>query len=551
MADVDVIVIGSGAGGLTAALGCALAGKKVVIIEQHYLPGGWCHSFPLGGHQYSPGVHYIGALEEGGQMRDLYEGLGLAKHLTFLELNPEGFDHVWIGDDFKFDIPAGFTKFKDRLKAYFPHESKGIDRYMDTILALQEELMAGMGAKQRKRDMLKFPIKSPNITRWGLRPLSHLMDKYLSDPMLKAVLSIQAGDHGLPASRAPAALHASVAGHYFKGGWYPKGGASAIPRAYLREIKALGGEIMLETEVTKILTDNGKVTGVKLGDGTEISAPTVISNADPEITLRRLIDEDALSWMTRRKLRNTAYSLSNISLFAAVDMDLEALGYDSGNYWYNKTTDIEATYAAAEDGSSILKEDYDALFVTITTLKDRTKLKGNTHTIEAFNLVSPRAFDKFGGTYGGRPEAYEELKKRLTDSMIKTTERIIPGFAENLTFHELGTPATNRYFVRSADGNMYGTEKSAFQVGQFAFPVTTEIGGLYMVGSATLGHGVAGASISGLVAACKVTGSRMKDLLSHKDASLQLLPCDDLTQWPAKDRRKVERNRKVQKTAAK
>ncbi|NCG20734.1 MAG: FAD-dependent oxidoreductase [Rhodobacterales bacterium] len=333
MADVDVVVIGSGAGGLTAALGCALTGKKVLIIEQHYLPGGWCHSFPLGGHQYSPGVHYIGALEEGGQMRKLYEGMGLAKHLTFLELNPDGYDHVWIGDDFKFDIPRGFGVFKDRLKAYFPHESKGIDSYMDTILALQQELMAGMGKKQRMRDALKFPFNAPNVTRWGLRPLSHLMDKYLTDPMLKAVLSIQAGDHGLPASRAPAALHASVAAHYFKGGWYPKGGAAAIPRAYLREIKALGGDIMLETTVSKILTDKGKVTGVRLADGTEISAPVVISNADPEITFRRLMDENDLSWTLRRKLRKTKYSLSNISLFAAVDMDLEAMGYDSGKYW--------------------------------------------------------------------------------------------------------------------------------------------------------------------------------------------------------------------------
>ena len=64
--DVDAVIIGSGAGGLAAALAMALAGKKVVVFEQHYLPGGWCQTFSLGGYRFSPGVHYIGELQPHG-----------------------------------------------------------------------------------------------------------------------------------------------------------------------------------------------------------------------------------------------------------------------------------------------------------------------------------------------------------------------------------------------------------------------------------------------------------------------------------------------------
>ena len=105
MTDVDAVVIGSGAGGMTAAVALARAGKKVLVCEQHDVPGGWCHSFRLGGHQFSPGVHYLGEMAEGGRLRKVYEGLGI-DDLTLLELNPDGYEHAIIGDS-RFDFPKG------------------------------------------------------------------------------------------------------------------------------------------------------------------------------------------------------------------------------------------------------------------------------------------------------------------------------------------------------------------------------------------------------------------------------------------------------------
>ena len=102
MTDFDAIVIGSGAGGLTTAVALARAGQKVCVLEQHYVPGGWCHSFTLEGFRFSPGVHYIGEIDEGGEMRRMYEGLGVANDMTFCELNPDGFDHLMIAGE-RFD----------------------------------------------------------------------------------------------------------------------------------------------------------------------------------------------------------------------------------------------------------------------------------------------------------------------------------------------------------------------------------------------------------------------------------------------------------------
>ncbi len=230
--DCDVVIVGSGAGGLTAGLALARRGLSVQVYEQHYLPGGWCHSFMLQGHRFSPGVHYVGNLGGQGRLRKIYEGLGVGGELVFLELNRDGYDHILIGGERRFDIPAGETHYRERLLRRFPHEAKGIDKYFRLMNRLD------LGRLGHSGGSLPAPLSIPALLGHGFRPLGRFLESSIQDPRLRTILAMPAaGDYGLPPSRAPAVLHSAVTSHYLDGAWYPRGGGFAIPRALCRGIK--------------------------------------------------------------------------------------------------------------------------------------------------------------------------------------------------------------------------------------------------------------------------------------------------------------------------
>ena len=537
MADWDTIVVGSGIGGLGGAIALSNLGQKVLVLEQHYLPGGWCHTFALEGHKFSPGVHYIGQLQEGGHMRTLLEGLGVGGGIEFMELNPDGFDHI-VFEDETFDIPCGQEKFQQRLIERFPNEESGIRQYFSVMKKVDHGLSLVAGARGFWGKLMLL-LRAPAFIFSGMKPAAQIIDRYINDRRLKAILESRAGDHGMSPDKVPFLQHVAIDAHYWDGAWFPKGGGGAIPRAFISRLKRNGGEIRTRTSVERILIegtgDERRAVGVRLADGEEIRAKAVLSNADVWVTYNELVGKNHISESLANRVQNLKPSLTALSLFMAADIDAEALGLDSGNYWIIADSDVAATYRQAEDDDLTGDGPFAGGFLTVTTKKDPSKMHAGLHSMEAFTFVSYDAFERWKDTtLGDRPNDYEAFKEHLTNRMLDTLEIVIPNLRDHLKLCELGTPLTNDFYVNSYRGNLYGQAKSMSQIGPGAPRIRTEIKGLYHCGQSTNAHGVLGALATGVIAAAKISGKTMDELLEFNDGgTVRCHPADSVELQPA------------------
>src|SRR5579864_8040819 len=334
----DAIVIGSGIGGLAfAGIMAKLRKWRVLVLERHFKIGGFTHTFSRpGGWSWDVGLHYVGEMGEGMLGRQLFDFITDAQ----VKWNPmpDVYD-VFVYPNLQIKACKGEANFRSALINAFPGERANIEQYF-------RDLKSAMGWTNRyfmarvTPALLSMMVRTVNRFTDGLalQITQRYLEKRFRDPKLRAVLTSQWADYGLPPSQSAFATHAVIASHYLHGAWYPAGGAGEIAKATGAVIRAADGELLPNCEVTKILLEGGRAAGVevnvrkgKKGVQEEIRAPIVVSDAGAWNTFARLLPAAPLPF--REQLKSPPKGFEVVELFLGLRGDPRKLGFQGENYW--------------------------------------------------------------------------------------------------------------------------------------------------------------------------------------------------------------------------
>jgi all-trans-retinol 13,14-reductase len=511
----DAIVIGSGIGGLTAALLLALHGsKRVLVLERHYEVGGFTHTFRRPGYEWDVGLHYIGQMEDQrGPVRCAFDYM-TGGHVRWQAM-PEVYDR-FIFEGQAFDMVAGLARFRENVKQSFPRESKTIDRYIAAVQkcnrasglyyaekAVPAPLAALAGA------LMRLPY-----LRWAKRTTREVLEGFTGNQELIGILTGQWGDYGLPPGKSSFAVHATIAEHYFAGGSYPVGGASTIAAAVVPQIEHNGGSVVSGAEVAAVLLEDTKVAGVRMIDGREFRAPLVVSDAGATNTFERLLPTGPSSLESlRNQLRRIPPSSAHLSLYVGLAKSDAMLDLKGGNLWIYPSFDHDAN---VERFARDMDAPFPVVYISFPSAKDpdfqrRHPGKG---TIEAISMIPYETFARWEGTrWKKRGDEYDTLKQHLLNRLRAVLERQVPPVSGNIAHAELSTPVTTRHFMNYGHGEIYGIASTPKRFAIRGLGARTPVRGFYLTGQDVTSLGVVGALFGGVVSASAALGKNLMSVV--------------------------------------
>ena len=498
----DVIVVGSGMGGLGTAALLSDLGQRVLVLEQHYVPGGFTHAFSHGGYVWDVGVHAVG------QVTSHTISGRLLSHLTRGDLRWSSLGPVYeefhFPGGFRVDFPDDPEAFRRNLVEAFPGEADAIDRY----LSLVDEVARSMRGHHLAKVVpswaapLAEPVLGRRSRRWISRTVEEILSEVTADPRLRAVLTAQWGYYGTPPGRASFAIQALITRHFLHGAWYPVGGAQEIARCLTRTVAEAEGWTRIATEVERILVEDGGAAGVVLADGETIRAPRVVVASGIGTAVRRLLPEELASTSWAEAVREIGPGPAHVCLYLGLTGDPRTVGASGANQWFYRTWDAEKSLWEVAPGREI--PEAPVLYTSFPSLKDPAHDPGGEerHTAEVVTFVPWNVFEGWSGSrWQRRGEDYERFKERLERRLLEQILDRVPGLRPMVDHVELGTPLSTEFFCRPLAGSIYGLEATPRRFLCRWLRARSPVPGLYFSGSDVTSGGVMGAFGGGLLAA--------------------------------------------------
>ena len=487
----DAVVVGAGIAGMTAGALLAHAGESVLVVESDEKPGGYAHALSSDGYIFDRADHLISSCEfespfGQGVIDAVLRELRVRDQCEFVRVDDPFYVAHYPG--FELAVPCGREPFLEAHVRHFPREAAGLRRLVELSAQINREILA-LPMRPRLVDLARMPMRSRTLVRYGNATLKDVIDRELSDPRLKALYATLWLWLGLPPSQASFLIWAAMMASYIEdGAYYCRGSYDSLAAALVSGLENSGGELLLGTPVSQILTDGRAVTGITLGSGERVAAAKVISAIDARTTFEQLLAPGSLPARLLRRIRRMDLSPSMVGIYLGTDLDPRALGAQHENS-LSAGWDHEQTYVDGLAGN--LPEG----FVVIPSLTDPSVAPPGKHTV----IVHGGAARESGET------PHDDA--RLADRLLSVAEQVLPGLRDHLTFVETTAQSPGHPTVHRM-GPIYGWAVSPSQSGLRRLAPKTPIAGLVLAGQWTQpGHGIFAVVESGIQAARLALGA--------------------------------------------
>ncbi|MFT6027373.1 MAG: all-trans-retinol 13,14-reductase [Bacteroidia bacterium] len=501
----DAIVIGSGLGSMTFAAIMAKMGKKILILEKHYVPGGFTHVFKRKEYEWDVGIHYVGDVHKEFTFMSILFDYVTDRELKWAEMD-EVYDRVVLGEN-SYDFKSGKENFIEMLYERFPGEEAAIDEYIKTVYAatgsnrefFQERAFPAVLSK------LIGSFYTKNYYKWSDKTTKEVLDGITDNEELKGVLAGQYGDHGMPPGESSFAIQSVVNKHYWKGGAFPVGGCQRIAETIIPVIEKAGGAVAVRAGVEKLVIENGKAVGVLMEDGSTVRAPMVISGTGYLNTYGKLLEPAVQKAIGFNPEKGVPRSVSHVCLYIGLKHDLRKLGIGSTNYWVYPHNDHDR---GVKEYMADQSKPLPVTYISFPSLKDpewEDRYPGKS-TIEMITLAPFEWFEKWEDErWKHRGDEYEAYKEQFSQRLLKELYKQFPQLEGKIDYYELSTPLSTKHFVHYEKGEIYGLDHSPARFRMKELRPKTPIKNFYMTGQDIVTVGIGGALMSGVITAARVS----------------------------------------------
>lgn len=492
------VVIGSGVGGLAAAARIAAKGYRVTVLEKLDGPGGRAYVYKRDGFIFDAGPTIITAPYV---FEDLWTACGytMADDVTIKPCDP--FYKIRFDDGSVFNYSADPSAMKAEVARFEPNDVAGYERFMQA---------SGRIFKVAFQDLADKPFHSLAFTMrtmfdllrlGGYRSVHSKVCDYFKDERLRIAFSF----HPLLIGGNPFTttsyycLIAHLESRY--GVHYAEGGTGALVRGIAGLVERHGGTIRYNAEVTRILVDQGRATGVELAGGEKLAADIVVSNADPAFTYGTLLAHHDRKRWSDRKLARAKYSMSLFVWYFGTSRKFEDVYHHTmvlGPRYKGLLSDIFKRHKLTDDFS---------LYLHRPTASDASLAPEGC---DAFYVLAPVPHLDSGTDWRTHAETYRvAVQKRLEETLM-------PGLGQAIVTSHMLTPQDFQDRLMSYKGAAFAMEPNLFQSAWFRpHNKSEEVDGLYLAGAGT--H--PGAGLPGVVSSANIVADLVPDPATVKPQS--------------------------------